>query len=174
MGQTSQNSDSHLWRLFVWLTYLFLILRTAWVSDDAYITARVIENFINGYGPVYNIGERVQVYTHPLWFLLLSSLYGLLVHGFNMDFRSQMYFFLIGVSLATSALAMLVVLYKTWRSSHIYWVGVLALFLSRAFIDFPPPGLNIPSCICCWPCGCGAGIKPSMRDAPGNSPHCSH
>ena len=28
-----------------------LALKCAWVSDDAYITLRVVDNFVNGYGP---------------------------------------------------------------------------------------------------------------------------
>ena len=57
------------------LFVLWVILQNAWVSDDAYITFRVIENFIAGYGPNFNIGERVQVYTHPLWMVLLAGEY---------------------------------------------------------------------------------------------------
>ena len=44
---------------------------TGWVCDDAYITFRHVLNCLGGYGPVFNPGERVQAYTHPLWFLLL-------------------------------------------------------------------------------------------------------
>jgi arabinofuranosyltransferase len=43
----------------------------AWVSDDAYITFRVVENVLRGKGVVWNPGERVMVYTHPLWLALL-------------------------------------------------------------------------------------------------------
>jgi hypothetical protein len=43
----------------------------AWVSDDAYLTFRTIENFLNGYGLRWNALERVQTYTHPLWMLLM-------------------------------------------------------------------------------------------------------
>ena len=43
-----------------------------WVCDDAFITFRAVRNLLSGYGPVYNVGERVEVYTHPLWFGILS------------------------------------------------------------------------------------------------------
>ena|GEM_PF-538771 len=45
----------------------------AWVSDDALITFRHVENCLSGYGPVFNPGERVQGFTHPLWFVLLLA-----------------------------------------------------------------------------------------------------
>ena len=48
------------------------ILRLAWLSDDAYITLRTVENLLAGHGPVWNVGERVQTYTHPAWFWLLA------------------------------------------------------------------------------------------------------
>ena len=52
----------------------FVVYRTAWVSDDAIITFRYVWNFRHGYGAVFNVGERVQGYTHPLWFLLLAAM----------------------------------------------------------------------------------------------------
>ena len=48
-----------------------LCVVNAWVSDDAYITFRVVENVLRGDGLVWNPGERVMVYTHPLWLALL-------------------------------------------------------------------------------------------------------
>lgn len=51
----------------------------AWVSDDAYITFRVVENVLRGDGLVWNPGERMMVYTHPLWLAMLlptSAVFG--------------------------------------------------------------------------------------------------
>ncbi|MBN1488943.1 MAG: hypothetical protein JXA69_03410 [Phycisphaerae bacterium] len=45
----------------------------AWIADDAFITFRHVANCLAGYGPVFNVGERVQGFTHPLWFLLLLT-----------------------------------------------------------------------------------------------------
>lgn len=49
----------------------FVFLLNAWVVDDAYITFRTIDNFLHGYGLRWNVDERVQSYTHPLWMLTL-------------------------------------------------------------------------------------------------------
>ena len=51
--------------------FALVIVRRAWVSDDAYITFRTVDNFLHGYGLVWNVSERVQAYTHPLWVFLL-------------------------------------------------------------------------------------------------------
>jgi len=48
------------------------LIRTAWLSDDAYITFRTADNIIHGYGLVWNTAERVQTYTHPLWLALIA------------------------------------------------------------------------------------------------------
>jgi arabinofuranosyltransferase len=47
------------------------VLHRAWVTDDAFISFRHVQNVYAGNGPVFNAGERVQGYSHPLWFLLL-------------------------------------------------------------------------------------------------------
>lgn len=51
--------------------FLFVFFKNAWVADDAYISFRSVEQVFAGNGPRWNIDERVQVYTSPLWFALL-------------------------------------------------------------------------------------------------------
>ena len=41
-------------------------------AEDAFITYRYAENLANGFGPVWNIGERVQGYSNFLWMVLLA------------------------------------------------------------------------------------------------------
>lgn len=57
--------------LFFLLLYIFLFYQSAWLSDDSFITFRVVDNFLNGFGLRWNPLERVQVFTHPLWLFLL-------------------------------------------------------------------------------------------------------
>ena len=60
----------------LWLSLFTLALvRTAWLGDDAHFTFRTIDNFVHGYGLRWNIAERVQAYTHPLWLMLLTPFY---------------------------------------------------------------------------------------------------
>jgi len=69
---------SRRWLFFFFVVaYAVVLVRTAWMCDDAYITLRTIDNFVQGYGLVWNVGERVQVYTHPLWMFLISAFYAL-------------------------------------------------------------------------------------------------
>lgn len=43
-----------------------------WNSDDAFINFRIIDNLVEGRGLVYNVGERVEGGTSPLWIGILS------------------------------------------------------------------------------------------------------
>ena len=57
------------------LVFTYVFLANSWIGDDAFITFRVVDNFVHGYGLTFNPDERVQAYTHPLWMLLLSAAY---------------------------------------------------------------------------------------------------
>ena len=50
---------------------LVILVRTAWLSELSYLTLRTIEHAANGDGLRWNINERVQVFDHTLWMLLL-------------------------------------------------------------------------------------------------------
>ena len=77
------------------------ILRTAWVADDAYITLRTIDNWVRGHGLRWNVDERVQAYTHPLWMLVLAAAYAIT--------REPMWTSaLVGGALSLAAVALLV------------------------------------------------------------------
>ena len=45
--------------------------------DDSYISLRYARNLVEGHGLVFNPGERVEGYTHPLWVLLDALLLSL-------------------------------------------------------------------------------------------------
>jgi arabinofuranosyltransferase len=44
-----------------------------WVSEDGFINFRVVQNILDGYGPVFNLGERVEITTSVLWTYLLAA-----------------------------------------------------------------------------------------------------
>ena len=43
-----------------------------WMLDEAFISFRYAENWANGLGPVYNVGEKVEGYTTFLWVAILA------------------------------------------------------------------------------------------------------
>jgi arabinofuranosyltransferase len=49
-----------------------------WVDEDAFIDFRIIQNLLAGHGLVYNLGERVEVDSDPLWIFTLAGLHEVL------------------------------------------------------------------------------------------------
>ena len=115
--------------------YLLIVFIGAWLSDDSYVTFRTIDNFIHGYGLTWNIGERVQAYTHPLWMFLLSGFYFI---------TREIYYTSLIVSILISVSAVLLLLYKVSDSIFNSILAALILILSKAFIDFSTSGLENP------------------------------
>jgi hypothetical protein len=55
------------------LLFAIVLIRTAWVGDDAYIGFRMVDNVIHGHGLRWNTFERVQAFTNPVWTLLMCA-----------------------------------------------------------------------------------------------------
>lgn len=128
----TQNKKIILLLLLISLVSVEL-LRTAWISDDAAITLRVIENFIHGYGPNFNVGERVQAYTHPLWFLFLS---------FVALFINNIFIVTLIVSILMSLFTLIFLIIKIARNFWLGFLSILLLSLSKAYVDFSTSGLE--------------------------------
>jgi len=124
--------------------YLLLVIRNAWVSDDAMITFRVVENFLAGYGLGYNPFVRVQVFTHPLWMFLISSVYffeGLFIpHAPN-----ALFYITTCLSILFSSLAVFFLLTRISKPGILsLGLSALILSLSSGFVDFSTSGLENP------------------------------
>ena len=116
------------------MIFTYVFLANAWIGDDAYITFRVVDNFVNGYGLTFNPDERVQAYTHPLWMLLLSAAYAV---------TSDLFYTTLAVSYALCVLALAVVfkaLSSIWRARA---VPRRAPELEGASSTTPRPASNI-------------------------------
>ena len=111
-----------------------MFLANSWIGDDAYITFRVVDNFLNGYGLTFNPDERVQAYTHPLWMLLLSGAYAV---------TSDLFYTTLAISYGFCVMALAVIfksLNSMWRSA--LFVGLV--LSSKAFVDYTSSGLEYP------------------------------
>lgn len=131
------NKDNIIKLIFLLFNAILFIriLSYSWVTDDAFITLRSVINFVDGYGPVYNIGERVQSFTHPLWFFLLS------IGGF-LDIN--LYFWSIFLGLIFS-FAIIVILYKIYiktLNNFNYFIILIALIFSETFLSYQTSGLE--------------------------------
>jgi len=113
--------------------FLFIITKDAWLSDDAYITFRAVHNFVHGYGLTWNVDERVQVFTHPLWMLLLSVVYA----GTH-----DIYYSSLLLSAIISLIAVGIVAFYLAGSPLLGALGILTLAASKSFVDYSTSGLE--------------------------------
>ena len=95
--------------LLLFSIYSYRVFLNAWACDDIMITMRAVLNFVNGYGPVSNVGERVQPFTHPLWFFLLSFTYFLTKNWYLTPFY---------LSIIISLLTFILFIFKL----HVYYI----------------------------------------------------
>ena len=116
--------------------YAVLVIRTSWVSDDAFITLRVVDNAVHGFGPRWNVAERVQAFTHPLWFLVLTAAYAVTREPYQTTTVLCWLASLATIGLLARAFAR--------RNLDVAAGLVGALALSRAYVDYSTSGLENP------------------------------
>lgn len=111
-----------------------VLIRTAWIGDDMLISLRVVLNVTHGFGLTFNIAERVQAFTHPLWLFIVTGAY--LASG-------NLYLSTLAVSGACSVVVFWLVVTRAltvWQA-----VGAaLVLLSSNAFVDYSTSGLENP------------------------------
>lgn len=120
-----------------WVFGLFLVAlgASAWMHDDAYITFRTVDNFLHGHGLTWNVVERVQAFTHPLWMFLHVGLFAV---------TGEAYFTSLGFSMVLSALVVYLLLFRFEASAeHAAVVGFL-LVSCKSFVDYSTSGLENP------------------------------
>lgn len=136
---SAPSSDfRHTQRLIViggCVAFLLLLIRTAWLDDDAYITFRTVDNVLHGLGLRWNVANRVQSYTHPLWMFAMTGVSA--VTG-EVYFASLL--LAIGVSIATVAL----IAARVAGSLPAVLFAFSAVSLSKAFVDYSTSGLENP------------------------------
>lgn len=121
--------------LFFIAIFTIELIRTAWISDDMGFTFRPILNFLNGYGPQFNFSERVQSFTHPLWFFVLSGLTLITQNPLSAAYIACITCSLLAVYLLLT--------YQQINFQSLILVGI-CLISSKAFIDYSSSGLENP------------------------------
>lgn len=129
--------------LYVLLSAALLanVMWHSFIEEDAFITFRVVDNFVHGFGLRWNIDERVQAYTNPLWMLMHIPLYYVLD---NMIWTT----FLISWA---CVIGMLAIVYRTFPGmplSRLLVLFLLPVALSPMHTMFFTSGLeNVLLCL---------------------------
>lgn len=120
-------------KIFLLVLTGYLIFGRIWVGEDAFISFRYIDNFVNGCGLVFNEGERVEGFTHPLWIFLLSFF-----RLFGFSLRPTAIF--LGFFLSLISIAIL--LFIDNKKTSFLPIGVILLVTNSAFRDFATSGFE--------------------------------
>lgn len=125
------------WALFsaVIAIFVFLVIRSAWLCDDAFITFRVVDNFHNDHGLRWNVIDRVQVFTHPLWCLVLVCLGGVF---------SNLPLATLWLSILLSIVAFALIVPRPERNEPDLVLLALLIPASKAVVQFATSGLEGP------------------------------
>lgn len=112
-----------------------VLFQTAWLTEDAFVTFRTVDNFVHGYGLTWNVAERVQAYSNPLWMLLVIPFYWL---------SGEIYYTAIALSMTVSLAAFYVVILDRIRDRRtVFYLALLAALAAvnrlDAMVLFAPP-----------------------------------
>lgn len=136
MFQENTNNKPFTLALYLLLGMcsVLLFLKNAWVAEDAFILLRSVDQFLHGNGFRWNPHERTQVYTSPLWFLLIIG---------STFLCKTLYINIISLSLLLH-IALLAIIARRVASVWRWAAAVLLLSLSQGFFDFTASGLEYP------------------------------
>jgi hypothetical protein len=110
----------------------------AGIVDDTYIFLRYAENLANGNGLVFNLGERVEGYTSPLWVLLLGLFSRL---GLDLALTSVLLAGLFG-SLLILTFAYFGRTYIASDREPLLWIVALALAVNPSLVYWAWSGMD--------------------------------
>lgn len=103
-----------------------------WLGDDSFITFRTLDNFLHGYGLRWNVAERVQSFTNPLWLFAMVPFYALL---------GNIYYAALVTSAACAAGTVFLIMRNT-RSHFKLLVTVCTFMLTKSFMEYTSSGLE--------------------------------
>jgi len=111
------------------------LVYSAWLHDDAYITFRTVDNFVSGNGLTWNVSERVETFTNPLWMFLVSYFYFL---------TNEIYYTSIILSIIISVLVVLIFAFKISKTVLGAILGIAIFIFSKPFMEYSTSGFENP------------------------------
>ncbi len=108
-----------------------------WLVDDAFVSFRYLEHWVDGNGLVFNPGERVEGYTNFLWLLLLAPLYAA---GLPTPLAAQV----LGIALSLVAVALLYAIGIAKIGRRLGWLPAALYALNHALMAWGFGGLELP------------------------------
>lgn len=113
-----------------------MVFRVAWITEDAFIVFRSLDQLFAGNGWGYNAGERVQVFTDPLYTLILA-----LVSRLS---GGEYFYTSLFLSISYTLACCWVIARKLPVPTGLKTLLIGLLGLSSGFVDFSTSGLENP------------------------------
>ena len=122
-----------LLRNVCFVTCIGVYICLAWHSDDAYHAYTMAKNLVEGNGFVYNVGERVNASTCPLFTLCVAAIYFACGNMFISGLVAGIFF---------SGITAWLVLYKVAKSEKQIIFSTIALIGSTCYVAYTTAGLE--------------------------------
>jgi len=119
-----------------------------WVDEDAFINFRIIDNLLAGHGLVFNVGERVEVDSDPLWLFTLTALHEILPF-LAVEWLSVLlglFFTVVGFLSGGRAIQQLAF---SRQETHVFPIGLLIVSVVAGVWEFSTSGLEM-SMVFAW------------------------
>lgn len=108
------------------------------MSDDGFIYLRVVQQVLAGNGPVFNVGERVEAATGPLWVMILSVIH--LITQVRLEYVA------VGLGLVMTAIGVILGTFAATNLTQTHWrlaaVGPLTYGVLLRAWDYATSGLE--------------------------------
>ncbi len=168
-----QDVPARMWPVFVVTLVVFGVLawNRRWMADDGLIVLRTVRQILAGHGPVYNIGERVEVNTSPLWTAVLTVL-ALVLPVVSLEWLAVV----TGLACALGGLAFGLDAARRLYGGPVVPAGALVMCALTPFLDFATSGLETGLILLwlggtwwllvrgsTWPLAVVAGLGPLVR-----------
>lgn len=139
------------WGVVGALVFAAMAISRRWTHDDGFINLRIARNIVDGFGPVFNPGERVEVGTSPLWLLVLAA-----THALGAPLEASAMVLGIGASsLAVLLLPLIAAPAGRPERGVLVPAGVIAFVAVPATWDYASGGLET-GLSCLWLAGAAA------------------
>ncbi|HEX6423172.1 MAG TPA: hypothetical protein VFZ79_06810 [Acidimicrobiales bacterium] len=112
-----------------------------WMADDGFLHLRVVDQVVEGNGPVFNAGERVETSTSPLWVWLLTLLS--FVTGLALPWKAVVAGLVLTAIGMVAAARAAVILGRAHGGAGVVWpVGLAAVAALPPIWDYATSGLE--------------------------------
>ena len=130
-GEARINTLQCLLTLAILCLWVLVFAINQWTPDDAFITFRTVDNFLGAGELTWNPHDRVQAFSHPLWFFLLLPPSAILSNAWHASI-------LLSFLFSTWLIARF-----TWAArGAAEWLGIALLLCSYSYSVYAASGLE--------------------------------